>query len=86
LIVLMNHLDGDGRPKLVRRCDYPVTGLDCVDAVVTDLAAFERVEGVFWLRAVAEGFTPEDIRTMTELEFQVGTDIEVMQRQLQVAT
>jgi 3-oxoacid CoA-transferase len=83
LIVLMNHLDGDGRPKLVRRCDYPLTGRDCVDAVVTDLAAFERVGGVFRLRAVAEGFTVEAVRSLTELDFEMGTDVEVMQRQPQ---
>jgi len=83
LIVLMNHLDGKGAPKLVDRCDYPVTGLDCVDAVVTDLAAFERIDRVFRLRAVAPGFTVEDIRSMTELAFEVGAEVQVMQRQPQ---
>jgi len=83
LIVLMSHLDGRGLPKLVKRCDFPLTGVHCVDAVVTDLAAFERVDGAFWLRAVAEGFTVQEIRSLTGLDFEVGATVDVMRRHAQ---
>ena len=38
--VMMTLLTGDGRPKLVPECTYPLTGLGCVTRVYTDLAVF----------------------------------------------
>ena len=38
--VMMTLLTRDGRPKLVPRCSYPLTGLACVSRVYTDLAVF----------------------------------------------
>ena len=38
--VMMTLMTRDGRPKLVPRCTYPLTGLACVSRVYTDLAVF----------------------------------------------
>lgn len=40
VIIVMEHCDSHDRPKLRRRCTYPVTAKSCVDYVVTDLAVF----------------------------------------------
>ncbi|MDE3077488.1 MAG: 3-oxoacid CoA-transferase subunit A, partial [Chloroflexota bacterium] len=49
LIIVMEHRDSRDRPKLVRHCEYALTGRECVDVVVTDLALLVRRDGAFWL-------------------------------------
>ena len=79
LIITMEHRDSHDRPKLVRVCDYPVTGRGCVNVVVTDLAVLRRSSGEpFTLEAVAPGFSVDDIRQLTELEFGVAPDVRTM--------
>ncbi len=66
LIIAMRHAERSGRPKIVRACQYPVTGSGCVDLIVTDLAVIERDERGLVLRECAAGFTPEDVQRLTE--------------------
>lgn len=68
VMVLMEHRDSRGRPKLVRRCSYPLTGRSCVDFVVTDLAVLSRRKGRFVVEQVAPGFTPREILALSDLE------------------
>jgi 3-oxoacid CoA-transferase len=72
LIVMMEHRDSQDRPKLVRESSYPLTGIDCVDVVVTDLAVLRRVNGQFVLEEVADGFTPSEVQALTDMEIQVA--------------
>src|SRR5206468_3843890 len=57
LIIMMEHVDSKGRPKLRRKCTYPLTGKACVSYVVTDLALLRWDGSRFVLEAVAPGFT-----------------------------
>src|ERR1700684_3969593 len=53
LIVCMEHNNRAGAPKIVRQCTYPLTGLACVDTIVTDLAVIAvKPEGLM-LREIA---------------------------------
>jgi 3-oxoacid CoA-transferase B subunit len=65
LIVCMEHVTKDGGPKIVKHCTYPLTGLACVDTVVTDLAVIDiQPEGLV-LREVAPGWTAEEVQKLT---------------------
>ncbi|MFC4055496.1 3-oxoacid CoA-transferase [Actinomadura syzygii] len=69
LIVTMPHLTNDGGQKLVSRCSFPLTGVACVDVVVTDLCVLRREAGRFRLERVAPGFEAAEIAELTELAF-----------------
>jgi len=66
LIIAMWHCERTGQPKIVNACQYDVTGTECVDLVVTDLAVIEREGRGLVLRECAPGFEPADIVKLTE--------------------
>src|SRR5215831_6552761 len=65
LIVCMEHTTKDGAPKIVKQCTYPLTGIECTDTVVTDLAVIDVVPEGLVLREVAPGWAPEDVQKLT---------------------
>jgi 3-oxoacid CoA-transferase len=75
LIVMMEHRDSQGRPKLVQRTDYPLTGVECVDVVVTDLAILRRIDGQFVIEEVADAFTAEEVQALTDMDVKIATGV-----------
>ena len=72
VVVVMEHVEKSGTPKLVKRCSLPLTGAGVVDLLITDLGVFEinRGAGVV-LTALAPDVTVDEIRAKTEAEFEV---------------
>jgi acetate CoA/acetoacetate CoA-transferase beta subunit len=74
--VLTEHCAKDGSPKLVKSCTLPLTGAAECDVVITERALFRRSPGTgFVLEEVASGFTLDDIRAATAMEFVVSDDV-----------
>jgi 3-oxoacid CoA-transferase/3-oxoacid CoA-transferase subunit B len=65
--VVMEHTSKDGELKFKTRCDLPLTGLNCVDLLITDLGVFSRAtrKHKFKLTELAPGVSREEIRRKT---------------------
>ena len=74
VVVVMDHNEKTGAPKLLTRCTLPLTGAGVVDLLITDLGVFEidRKIGGVRLIELASGVTVEEVRAKTEAEFAVG--------------
>lgn len=79
LIVLMEHTDGKGIPKLVKTCTFPLTAERRVDTVVTDLALLRRVNGIFRLDEIARGFDVDEVLALMQMDVEVGPQVGVLQ-------
>lgn len=66
IIVAMQHASKDGKSKLLKKCDLPLTSVHCVKKVVTDLAVLEIKDHSFHLLEVAPGVTIEEVQRLTE--------------------
>lgn len=75
VIVLMNHCDKAGNPKIVTSCTLPLTSAACVDMIITELAVFKVTpEGLL----LTELFAPYDLQVVvnkTECDFTVSDAI-----------
>ena len=65
VVVLTNHTDRTGQPKLLRDCSLPLTACGCVDRVFTDMAVIDVVNGGFALREIAQGLSVNDVIAAT---------------------
>ena len=77
VIVTMQHVSKDGKPKLVQECSLPLTGARAVSLIITDLAAFsvDRAAGALTLLDTAQGVTIDELRAKTGAEFIVGDKV-----------
>lgn len=78
LVIVMEHCDSKGRPKLKKKCKYPLTGQGCVSYVVTDLALLKWNKDRFELLETAPGFSAEDVIALTEMEVSVSPQLKSM--------
>ena len=75
VIIMMDHCTKDGAPKILKACTLPLTGKQCVNLIVTDLAVIEVTSEGLLLREVAPGLTAEDIQKVTEPQLIVSGDL-----------
>ncbi|TMW73515.1 3-oxoacid CoA-transferase subunit B [Alteribacter natronophilus] len=66
VVILMNHTDKEGNPKILRNCSLPLTAAGCVNMVITDMAVIEISPRGLILKEVFPPFTIEDVREKTE--------------------
>ena len=77
VVVVMEHTDKSGAPKLLPACDLPLTGKGVVDLVITDLAVFEVDKGPkagtgggLALIELAPGVTADEVRAKTAADYR----------------
>lgn len=75
VIVVTEHVAKDGSPKIVSKCDLPLTGAKCVNRVITDLAIFDVSQTGLILKELAPGVTIEEITQKTGADFTLDLAI-----------
>jgi 3-oxoacid CoA-transferase subunit B len=79
VIVMMEHANKEGKPKVLNQCSLPITGRGCVSAVCTDLAWIDVTPRGLVLRELAPGVTAEQVQALTEPRLEIAPDVKTMQ-------
>ena len=78
IIVAMMHTNKKGESKLLEKCTLPLTGVNCITKVVTNLAFLEIKNGAFVLKERAPGVSVEEIKTATQGKLIIEGDVPEM--------
>ncbi|MCA1297643.1 CoA transferase subunit B [Stappia indica] len=71
VVVIMDHTSKAGDPKLLDSCTLPLTGVACVDRIITNLGVFDVTEDGLELVELASGVTVEDVLANTKAKLKV---------------
>ncbi len=69
--VITDHVTKDGRPKLVKRCALPLTGVACVTRIYSSLAVIDVQDGRFVLREKLPGLAFDELQSLTGAELHL---------------
>jgi len=78
VFVTMEHVNKEGKPKILKKCSLPLTGLKCVNHIVTEYALMDVTPKGLVLRELAPGVTVEQVQAITEPKLTVAPDVREM--------
>ena len=78
IIVAMMHTNRSGESKILKQCTLPITGINCVKKVVTNLAVLEVTEKGFKLLERAPGVSVDKIKNATEAKLIIEGEVPEM--------
>ena len=72
VVVAMEHTTKDGRPKILRKCTLPSTGLQVVNTIITEMAVISVTREGLILNEIAPGLSVDDVQGMTEPPLRIS--------------
>ncbi len=66
VLVTMEHVSKDGKPKVLKQCSLPLTGKKCVHSILSDMALMDVTPEGLVLRELAPGVSVEELQKVTE--------------------
>ena len=78
IIVAMMHTNKKGESKLLTKCTLPITGLECVKKIVTNLAVIEILNNQFLLKERAPGVSVQEIINASDGKLIIPDDVPEM--------
>ena len=78
IIVTMTHANKHGQSKLLEACSLPLTGVNCISKIITDLAVLAVRDNKFVLLEHAPDVSVEEIIEKTAAPLEVADDLKVM--------
>ena len=66
VFIAMEHATRDRQPKILEKCTLPITGVEVVDHIVTELAFIDVTPGGLLLKELAPDTTIEEVQSLTE--------------------
>ncbi len=78
VVVAMEHTTRDGKPKILKKCTLPITGLKVVDTIVTEMAYIKVTPQGLVLEEIAPDVTVDQVQAATEPALIVSKDLKQM--------
>ncbi|TLS38245.1 CoA transferase subunit B [Pseudalkalibacillus caeni] len=77
IIVIMDHVNKSGEPKILNDCSLPLTGQGVVDRIITERAVIDVTANGLVLVEAAKGYSIEDIKESTEPELIISDNVKL---------
>jgi len=78
VVVAMEHTTKQGTPKILKRCTLPLTGLEVVDLIITELAVIRVTKAGLVLEEIAPDTTVDQVQSATEAKLIVSKSLQAM--------
>ncbi|MFR3728954.1 3-oxoacid CoA-transferase subunit B [Lacrimispora sp.] len=80
VILAMEHVNKNGAPKIVKRCKLPLTAVNVVKTIVTDMAVIDVVpEKGLVVKEIAPGLSVDDVQKATDARLSIASDLKVIE-------
>jgi acetate CoA/acetoacetate CoA-transferase beta subunit len=81
VIVVMNHVDKYGNPKVVKECSLPLTSQACVSMIITDMAVMTRGERGLIVEEIMEPYKLDDIIRCTDATLHISPRLQEREKE-----